>query len=229
MNRLTLKIIAITTMLLDHIALIFFASDGWLYFVFRGLGRIAFVLFAYLLAEGFHHTKSIKNYLLRIGITTLIIELGLLGYYFISKENMLLNFNIFWTLLFGLFGLYLIGRKEVYLRILVIPLIIVAELLQFSYGAYGVLMIVLFGLYQNRLTSFFHLIFLNLLFIDWPLFELFNISEMAKYPYLQWFSILAFIPIFLYNKQLGKYQLKWFFYLFYPAHLLILFFISDFL
>lgn len=73
MNRLTLKIIAITTMLLDHIALIFFASDGWLYFVFRGLGRIAFVLFAYLLAEGFHHTKSIKNYLLRIGITTLII------------------------------------------------------------------------------------------------------------------------------------------------------------
>lgn len=228
MNRFTLKIIAITTMLLDHIALIFFESNGWLYFVFRGLGRIAFVLFAYLLAEGFHHTKSIKKYLLRIGVTALVIEIGLLGYYFISEVNMLLNFNIFWTLLFGMLGLYLISRKELYIRLLVIPLIIGAELLKLSYGAYGVLMIVMFGLYQSKLTSFFHLVFLNLLFIDWPLFEILDISEMAKYPYLQWLSLLAFIPIFLYNKILGKYQWKWFFYLFYPAHLLILFLISYF-
>jgi hypothetical protein len=223
MNRFVLKLIAAFTMLLDHIAFIFLDSSTLIHDVFRFVGRISFVLFAYLIAEGFHKTKDIKKYLLRIGIFAGGIELALLGYYLIGGDNMLITFNIFWTLLFGLMSLYLFFDKNPYFKILVIPLVVFAELLDLSYGGYGVLMILFFGVYQNKVTNFLHLLFLNFIFINSPALEFIGLTEFAKFPFIQWASILAIIFIFLYNGQMGKYRLKWFFYLFYPGHLLFLY------
>ncbi|MDY0317113.1 MAG: TraX family protein [Candidatus Izemoplasmatales bacterium] len=223
MNRFILKLLAVFTMLLDHIAFIFLDSSTLVHDVFRFIGRISFVLFAYLIAEGFHKTKDIKKYLLRLAIFAGGIELALLGYYLIGGDNMLITFNIFWTLLFGLMSLYLFFDKNHYYKILIIPLVVFAELLDLSYGGYGVLMILFFGVYQNKVTNFLHLLFLNLIFIQSPALEFIGLTEFVKIPFIQWASIFAIIFIFLYNGEMGKYRLKWFFYLFYPGHLLFLY------
>jgi hypothetical protein len=226
MNRLYFKIIAAFTMVLDHVAVIFLDSDTLAYSILRIIGRIAFVMFAYMIAEGFHKTKDIKKYLLRLGLAALILEIFIIIYYFISDVNMIITFNILWTLFVGLLILYLFYHKNPYLKILILVLVIGSEFIGFSYGGYGVLMIAFFGIYRNKITNFLHLVFLNLMFIDKPLLSSMNLVELAKFPVIQWFSMLAIIFIFLYNGETGKYRLKWFFYLFYPGHLLVLYIID---
>jgi hypothetical protein len=226
MNRFHLKIIAALTMVIDHVGFIFLNPDTNLYYISRAIGRIAFVLFAFMIAEGFHKTKDLKAYILRLGIFSAALEVFLIGYYFLSGVNMILNFNILWTLLFGLLALYLFFHKNQYYKIFAVLLVLAAELLDLSYGAYGVLMIVFFGVYRNKITNFLHLIFLNLMFIDQPLYTYIGMENMAKFPVIQWFSVIAIVFIFLYNGNMGKYKLKWFFYLFYPAHLALLYLIN---
>ncbi len=229
MNKLHLKLIAAITMVFDHAAIIFLLPDTNVYSIFRVIGRISFVLFAYMIAEGFHKTKNFKNYILRLGVLAIGIELFLIGYYLIFEINYILSFNIIWTLIFGLMSLFLFYHKNQYLKLLVIPLVFLSEYLGLSYGAYGVLMILFFGLYNNKFTNFLHLIFLNLLFIDQPLLSLTSFAEYAKFPAIQWFSMIAIIFIFFYNGHFGKYKLKWFFYVFYPGHLVVLYIINFFI
>jgi len=226
MNRLHLKLIAASTMVIDHVAYLFFTRTSDIYSIFRSIGRISFVLFAYMIAEGFYKTKDIKKYLLRLGLFAAVIEIGLVGFYLIGGDNMILNFNIFLTLFFGLLALYLFYQENTYLKLLVIPIIIGSELLGFSYGAYGILMILLFGISSNKVTNLMHLVFLNLVFINVPLLSFLGLSEYGKFPVIQWYSLVAIVFIFLYNFKPGKYRLKWFFYLFYPGHLLLLYLIK---
>lgn len=226
MNRLHIKLIAALTMVIDHVAIVFLDSYTTTYTVFRMIGRISFVLFAFMIAEGFHKTKDLKKYLLRLGLAAVVLEIFIIIYYFFTDHNLILKFNILWTLFFGLLTLVLFSHKNNYLKILFVPIIIGSELIGFSYGAYGVLMIALFGLYQNKVTNMLHLIFLNLIFIDVPLLSYLNYENYAKFPVLQWFSLVAIIFIFLYNGESGKYKLKWFFYLFYPGHLVVLYLID---
>ena len=75
MTTFALKIIAIITMLIDHIAAIFIPQNTWIYIAGRVIGRLAFPIFVFLLVEGFYHTRSVPNYLKRLGIFALISEI----------------------------------------------------------------------------------------------------------------------------------------------------------
>jgi len=72
MTAFTLKIIASICMLLDHIGAVFYGSTPEL---FRWIGRIAFPIYAYMIAQGCKHTKNINKYLFRLGIFALISEI----------------------------------------------------------------------------------------------------------------------------------------------------------
>lgn len=75
MTTTRLKAIAIISMLIDHIGAIFIPGNTPVYMVFRGIGRLAFPIFAFLIVEGFYHTRSVKKYLLRLGSFALISEI----------------------------------------------------------------------------------------------------------------------------------------------------------
>lgn len=79
LNSEAVKIIALVTMLIDHIGYIMYGHiDTGVYNVLRGIGRISFPLFAFLIAEGFFYTKDEKKYLLRIMSFAFISEIPLI-------------------------------------------------------------------------------------------------------------------------------------------------------
>src|SRR5690606_27382742 len=71
LNSYQLKMIALTTMIIDHTGIVFFPDDMHL----RIIGRIAFILYAFMLAEGAHYTRNIDKYIIRLFIWAIISEI----------------------------------------------------------------------------------------------------------------------------------------------------------
>lgn len=220
-----LKIIAMMTMLTDHTAAIILerllqsqeALYPW-YQVMRCIGRMAFPIYIFLLVEGFHYTKNRKKYALRLFAFALISEvpfdIAFQHTYVDSSYN-----NVFFTLLIGLGAMCLSEKirtlyfnyriKHMLLQIaLVFAAEMLAELLHTDYGAGGVLAIfVMYFLYHRKgnPTVFAAAVIVLSICCD--------ISEL--------FALLMLLPIAWYNGSRGK-QVKALFYIFYPAHLILL-------
>ena len=178
--------------------------------VLRAIGRLAFPIFCFLLVEGFLHTKDVKKYALRLGLFALISEIP----FDLAFNEKLLEFsyqNVFFTLLIGL--LMLIGLKYFeetlpphisWLRFIVaLTGILLAVFLRTDYDAFGIILI--FLLYEFRSLP-------KLRCIAGAILMLFNSTT----------GCLAFLLIWFYNGERGKQLPKYFFYAFYPAHLMLL-------
>lgn len=234
-----LKWTAVVTMAIDHSAAILMepafaqAEPGMmfrvLYLMFRGIGRLAFPLFIFLLTEGFHYTHSRERYLLRLGIFALIsyIPFGMAfdlsnreiaAGHFLSAEYQ----NVFFTLFLGFCAMYLSDRILTWYRdgrcgragMIALHAVVfagcaaVAELINCDYGAFGVAAIeaaYLAGIFRGAVTEG-AVITVILGFLD-P-------SE-----YISFADLLLLRG---YRGRQGKKGNKWFFYVFYPAHLLAL-------
>lgn len=205
MDSFYLKILACVLMLIDHSAIVYFHDNVFL----RIIGRLSFPLFAYLLAINFNRTSDKRNYFIR-----------LLAFAFISQIPFQLLFNlhtlnIFFTLCFGFSACYFwsnINRSfkslKNWFNILCFLLVLFFSFTPIDYSIYGVLVILFFYIFKTNLKKqFLSLLFLNILF--------YNIMP------LQFFSILAFIPLYFYNNNKGI-SLKYAFYSFYPVHLFLL-------
>lgn len=110
MTGFHLKLIALTTMFIDHIGAVFFPQVTLL----RVIGRISFPLYAFLIAEGCRYTRNRGRYALGLGAFALISELpydlalhpefleyGLWG------QNFLFQTNIFYTMFFAVAGIHI--------------------------------------------------------------------------------------------------------------------------
>jgi len=214
MNSKVLKWIAIITMTIDHIGFYLF-PESLPYFIMRAIGRIAYPLFAFMIAEGYHHTHDVKAYFKRLLIGALVMEAIVVGFYFATGTNMILTINVFIPLAFGLLALILFNQPQWYYKLLIIPILVFAAVFKTSYGVYGILTILIFGILERKFDRLLAFMVMSLFLQPWP------IAFSVPASYLQWFALLAFIPIFLYNGKLGRFN-KWFFYLYYPLHLAII-------
>ena len=215
----TLKLIAIITMFIDHSAatvipalkkLPSIQADPELirqltrlYTLMRKVGRLAFPIFCFLLVEGFVHTRSVRKYAQRMLLFALISEFAFdfalkTGWFFPGKQN------VYWTLLIGLLVLW--GMAEAFgMPVIQIAIcaagLLAADLLKTDYSYKGVFLIEI--LYFFRCTRLYQCL-AGAAAISWEAFAPF-----------------AFIPVFFYNGKRGL-NLKYFFYWFYPAHLILL-------
>lgn len=228
----TLKMIAIVTMFIDHIGVAIiengiikyqqtnpayeiFGLQGesmWsmIDLVLRTIGRVAFPIFCFLLVEGFFHTRNIKKYGARLFLFALISEipfdLALFGKWFYPGYQ-----NVYFTLFIGLCVLYWYEKvlgDPIRSTLVFLAGCGVALLLNCDYNVIGIAMILLFYVfYKNKKMQ---TIFAGIL---------------AAVESLGCFgaAILAFIPINMYNGARGKRNLKYFFYWFYPVHLILLY------
>ena len=257
----TLKLIAIVTMLIDHVGLVIFYRALFLpangaglpsasfymnaYYVCRMIGRVAFPIFAFLLVEGFLHTHDKRKYLVNLSIFAVISQLPY--YLAICGDGIsYAHLNVMVTLVLGvlmMWGIekvreysvsnsckqegnertctnkrrFLPSSEKIARHILcnpvlqVIPVAVTcaaAYFLDVDYGIIGIVVIAILYFFRYQMKTAMILAAAALIVYD--------LSELPV--------IISFMLIYLYNGKRGK-QNKYFFYVFYPAHLLVLYLI----
>ena len=226
-----LKMIAFILMLCDHIgymliengvlygqnpiywnlALQTAAGQRWymLAQVLRFLGRLSFPIFAFMTAEGYAHTSNAGKYITRLAIFAAISEvpfdLAIKGVlYYPDYQNVII------TMLIGVMGLSLgdkFGRKHAIVRMLIYAICCEAAYLARSdYGAAGVLLIV--AMYELRADKKLSTI----------VGAVIAAAESISYSGV---AVLAYALIWFYNGKRGEIPMRYFFYIGYPAHLLL--------
>jgi hypothetical protein len=201
-----LKVIAMLSMLIDHIAYYYGCDNPYLYELMRTVGRIAFPTFAFLLAEGFVHTRNRQQYLISLFAFALLSEI----------PWMLLNHdgshNVIFTLLAGILGLHVIeNSKSHWITAICVTLIGLATIFSdtdYSWRGFGLVLI--FYMFRGRPE----------------LQTLFGIPLMYEYGIMG--VLVAFSVIWLYNGERGFIQgkaWKYAFYAFYPVHLMMIYFL----
>lgn len=217
-----LKFLACAIMLLDHIGATLIPWG-----TLRIIGRLAFPIFCFLLAEGAHYTRNPRNYLLRLGIGAILSELpfdlALFGSWSWQHQSVMI------TLLLGAMALLAMKRMtQPLLKILVLLLFaFLADFMNTDYGGAGVLMIALFGLTRERKYGWLVQLLGMYLICRW-IIPGGVVWFIDRYVFIEIFAILALIPIWLYSgkKSTSSRAVQWAFYLFYPVHLWILYLIS---
>jgi hypothetical protein len=206
-----IKLIAIISMAIDHVGLFFFPEQE----LFRIVGRVSFPLFAWLIANGAHHTKDINKYILRIFIFALISQIP----FFLAFSQLGIDdigLNVFFTLGLGLASIILIQKKlnKLFTIFSIFLLVLLAEFMKVDYGAYGILATVLFYVfYKNLKLMVVSQIVLTIIF------TIFMALEGKSTIYLFGLFSLFFISICNGKKGPGA---KYLFYAFYPLHFLVL-------
>jgi hypothetical protein len=223
MTSFQIKNIAILTMVIDHIGLFFFPQIELL----RIIGRIAFPLFAWLIANGAYHTSSLEKYLTRLLYLALISQIP----FTIANQNIgspPFYLNVIFTLFLGLLAIY--GIKKTENKLLWIPIIAsccaAATLLNCDYGTAGVLSVVCFYIFFNNkiiitLTQTILLLVLPLtVFLietEWHK----NLSFIYMNSLSEKYGLIALLFIFLYSNKKGEGN-KYLFYLFYPVQYILI-------
>jgi len=161
----TLKLIAMITMFIDHFGLLFMQGHEF-YSLFRTIGRIAFPIFAYQVALGYSRTSNLKKYIERLALFALISQIPYMWLNATMKFNPL-HFNVIFMLLFGIISIVCYENMKkswasnkllsVLFFIGMLAVIFVPQFIQFfaddfafSYGAYGILMVLIFHIFKGQ-------------------------------------------------------------------------------
>lgn len=223
-----LRWLAISCMLVDHIGLTLFPEALWL----RCVGRLSFPIFAFQTVQGYLHTASYPRYRSRLLVLALVSEVP----FDLMVFGVPVSFarqNAIFTLLLGLLAVHAIDGfrssrypKERYANAAKLLLSFLA-ILVFApdYGWTGVMTILMFyllrGIPHERLGQLLGMIVVNAL-------PFAGGAQILGLP-VQSFAVLALAPIWLYSSQRGRSgkPFRLFSYLFYPVHMLILYWIAQ--
>lgn len=218
MSTFMLKIIAIIAMLLDHTGYIIFNKFSFLNY----LGRLAFPIFAFLITEGYSHTSNLKKYLYRLTLFAIISQIPYM--LFTSTFNNTFNLNILFTLILGLISIIIYNKinNKILGFLLVTLAAILAQIFPFDYGWFGIAIMFIFHIFKSK-KLLLNLYFIIATFINF--FFKFFITSNSIYLVVILFTCFALIPINLYNEKKGK-SIKYFFYAFYPLHLITLYILN---
>nr|WP_308628374.1 TraX family protein [uncultured Eisenbergiella sp.] len=209
-----LKLIAIISMLIDHMGGVFFPE----YPVFRWFGRLAFPIFCYCMTVGMLYTKNIRRYLGRLGLFAIISQpFWILAFNPQDILGNLTNWNIFFTLFISLLSVWGFKEKKWWLFILAF---LVIALWNFDYSYTGIILMLIFYLCRRKPVlgaCLYALTYLPALFMASPGDPL-NLVLGGHNIGFEAGALLALPLIFLHTNTSLKIP-KWFFYVFYPAHL----------
>lgn len=242
LNTNQLKYIALVFMAMDSAFFSFPGLPSWIHLITRFVAP----LFAYLTVEGFFHTRNRQKHLLRLWSAAILMQLGDWLSLFLLGETYQIRDNIFLTLAVGYSAIYfwqkakdkenqrtvntIIGTIIFLVGLIGIPLGPLPIILE---GGIPILflMLIFWAFYSNPKKQL-------LVFGVWSLISFFLFGpdlNISHYPSLSiWFDMFCynsdalsflFLPFLLfYNGKKGSSKPihKWFFYIFYPAHLWIL-------
>lgn len=192
------------------------------------LGRLSFPLFAFIAVEGYIHTSDLKNYIKRLIIFGIISQVPFMLFRSLIDKNFMIN--IMFTLLLGILAIFSFDKmKNKYFGLLIsIALIIIGQVINVDYGWYGVgLVFLIFMTKKNKIVFCISYIIYILVYYFIGYIKL-DFNFIRYYiPYIIT-SSLPIILILLYNGKQG-YKIKYFYYWFYPVHMLVIYCVSKFI
>lgn len=223
MSANVLKMIALITMTIDHVGLMLLPDYEWM----RAVGRIAFPIFAFMIAEGCRYTRDRKRYLSQIAI----LGIGMQIVFFVVSGSLYQSVFISFTL--AIILIYMIDRARnkqqilewIYVVVTVLAIIFLCLILpkilyetdyDIDYNIVGILIPVVCYFTQNKKSRI-------------AIFAVGLIALSVFYGGVQWFCLLSLPLIAMYNYKRGKLKLKNLFYFYYPAHLCVIFVIGGLL
>lgn len=218
-----LKLIAMVTMTLDHMGHLLFPGALWL----RAVGRLAFPIYAYMIAEGCIHTKSMPRYLgtmaAMAAVCQVVTYIATGSLYQCILVTFSLSIGLVWLILRarqlpGLIRWLLcaVGVATLFFVTELLPLQLEATDFTVDYGFFGTMLpvVLVFAGTKHQKLLLTGVLLTSLAFVGMP---------------VQWFALLSLPMLALYNGQRGTLQLKWTFYLYYPIHLAVLHIVATFL
>lgn len=234
-----LKWVAIAAMLIDHTAVVMggLFPFSW-YDPMRNVGRMAFPIFAYGIAQGCVYTHSARRYLGRLLLFAVLSEIP----YRLALEAGSRSFglhNVFFTLFAGAACCQIVkfckSKGKHWAWATVVPvgaIVLLCEILGTDYGGFGVLCVLLPYLFWESkpariialgsVVAFLYVVVSHFQGFSYPLWWMENPSALGGMLRQTLFALAGVGLIALYNGQPGSKKGKWFFYVFYPAHLLAL-------
>lgn len=243
----TLKIIAIVAMTIDHAATAFVPEMSLAGLLLHSIGRITGPTMFFAAVEGFHHTHDLDRYMLRLGVFAILSWFPFV--YFMCggdlAEANYLHFDVIYTIFMGVLGIRIRRSPRLPAPVKVLLLAVLLLLcIPADWNWTGFLMILVFDFYYGRFRDqafgYSLVVFLGmgvLTLLVTPFHQLLYEGGINIYPqsyYLTLVRLGAYLPLALlalYNGQRGGQGKlsKWFFYWYYPLHLLALGFLQKIL
>lgn len=228
LNGFHLKLIAVCTMFIDHMGDTLFPGVMWL----RCIGRVAFPIFCFLIAEGCVHTHDRKKYALRLLVFALLSEIP----FNLMTGRAVWNpydQNVLWTLLLGAAVCWIMDgalkRRTAPTFVLTGAAMVAAfwllEVFCTDYGGWGMLLVAMF--YGVRRAPYGQAAKMAAQAVG---LAFFCFGVMGGVSTELW-ALAALVPIWLYSGQRGVSHkaVQYGFYAFYPVHILILSLIALYL
>lgn len=207
-----LKIIAAVAMVCDHAGIMIFPQFP----ILRIIGRLAYPIFAFMIAEGCKYTRSKPRY---FGMVFLLAILCQTVYYFVDGT---LYLSILFTFSLSILAIYTLQNFKAKKNALsgavfvltVASVYLLNQIFVIDYGFWGCMVPVFAAVFQN--TRY------DKISVHTAMLGLGLILLSASVGGIQYYSLLALPLLQCYNGRRGKWKMKYFFYIFYPAHLVFL-------
>ena len=231
LNRDIIKYLAVFAMLLNHIANLFLTPGTLLCEVFLDIGYFTAITMCYFLVEGYHYTHSKKRYAARLAIFAVISELPFCLAFTKGAVLDFVGMNMIFTLLLCFAILLVLEFVQRYEVKVVLIVVLTALSLHSDWAVLAPIFILLFAWAANdkQKTAYAFLMAMGVFALNsmvvgvdvypLPMALCWTIGQVAG------MALAAVVIVFCYNgkrMKKGKTFSKWFFYIFYPGHLLIL-------
>ncbi len=215
LSSAALQLIAIVTMIVDHTAIAFFGGNLFM----RTIGRVAFPVFAFMIAEGFRHTRSVRNYFLRVLLMSVAATIP--AALFLRSVNYMQSLVVTYGFCLALIAMWA-WKRGAWWRLLIVPIVGFSIFAPIDYSASSVLLPFFFYLALEKfadkrkkaplLVSEACIIVADIVLLSLTYKNLFSLG-----------MVLAFLPIALYSGKKGMRLPAIVSYGLYPLHFLLLY------
>lgn len=216
MSLFWLKCIALATMTIDHLGKFVWPNAAWCSLI----GRLAFPIYAFLIVNGYRHTKNVRRYALRLGLFALLSEVPFDLMVFGTPFDLAAQ-NVFFTLFLGLLAIWCGEQQEGrYRGSSLLLCMAAATLFATDYSLFGVGLIWLYhwaGANKGKQLAATGGVFLLMSALDTS--YLLIVGDPQWYlGLIQLFGLFALPLIWRYDQRKGP-SLQYLFYLYYPLHM----------
>ena len=230
LDRTQLKLIAICAMVCDHTAWGFVEFMTPLGQVMHVIGRLTIPIMCFFIAEGFRHTRNVKEYILRLALFSVV---AVLPFYLFFGELYEYRQNIIFDLMLGAMLLAVLESKKfkIWLKVLLATVLFLTSATIGGWVIMPMLYILVFYYVKGFKNQAKWVVGLTIL-LQVFLITAIKLNEIWHFSHYEWpwydkLYLLGFVlPLFFlkhYNGKKGKdIGGRYFFYLFYPAHFIVL-------